>query len=513
MTPTWETKRASLDQLFAPKRIALIGATTKLNKWGGMIPANVLTNRFDGQVFPVNPTSPEVLGLPAYRKVTDIPERVDLAVIVTPAVTVAGLIEECGRKGIRTVLVITSDFSETGPAGRKREEEIKAVARDRGIHLVGPNSMGVFSAPVSLVCMMAMMEPLKGEISFVSQSGNIGVQMLAWGKRLKTGFRHFISSGNEADLTAQDYIRYFGEDPWCRTVMVYLESIKGRANFLEIASEVARKKPVVVFKGGKTASGLRAAASHSGALAGKRGLYDASFRQAGLIQARTTEAFIDCARSLARLPLPRGNRVGIITRGGGWGVITTDACEEMGLTVPELASQTIDALDRLLPAYWSRGNPIDLVAVPDIDIYLNCTEIVMKDPNVDGVIALGAFTERATSFMRKPSFRHATGIDQATIRMWEDKETEARERVLYGILGLMKDLDKPVVTVMGREPTPKFDALLRKEGLSLYPTPERAVRVMARLMEYAHYRRRWAGEPRTPGVSVSQPETRGDRGR
>jgi acyl-CoA synthetase (NDP forming) len=473
----------------------MIGATNKLNKWGGMILANVLTNRFDGKVFPVNPTSPEVLGQRAYPKVTDIPEEVDLAVIVTPAVTVAELIEDCGRKGIRTVLVVTSDFSETGPEGKKREEEIKKVARRHGIRLIGPNSMGVFSASTSLVCIMAMMEPLKGEISFVSQSGNIGVQMLAWGKRLKTGFRHFVSSGNEADLTTQDYLRYFGEDRHCRSVMVYLESIKGRANFLEAAREVARKKPVVVFKGGKTAAGLRAAASHSGALAGKRGMYDASFRQAGLIQAWTTEGFIDCARSLGRLPLPKGDRVGIITRGGGWGVITTDACEEQGLEVPQLAPHTIEALDRLLPPYWSRGNPIDLVAMPNIDIYLNCTEILMKDPSIDGVIALGAFTERATSFMRRPGFQEATGIDQATVQAWEEKEGQAKERVLHGILGLMKDLDKPIVTVMGREPTPRFDTLLRREGLSLYPTPERAVRVMARLMEYARYRRRWAGKP------------------
>ena len=182
MTASWEKTRASLDQLFAPKSLAMIGATNKLNKWGGMILANVLTNRFTGKVFPVNPTSPEVLGQRAYRSVTDIPEQVDLAVIVTPAVTVAELIEDCGRKGIRTVLVVTSDFSETGQEGKKREEEIKKVARRHGIRLIGPNSMGVFSSSTSLVCIMAMMEPLKGVISFVSQSGNIGVQMLAWGR-------------------------------------------------------------------------------------------------------------------------------------------------------------------------------------------------------------------------------------------------------------------------------------------------------------------------------------------
>ena len=493
MSKDWDRDKTHLDQLFAPRSLALIGATNNMNKWGGMILANILVNGYTGRVYPVNPRSSEVLGIRAYRRVSDIPDEVDLACIVTPADTVLELLRDCARKGIRTVLVISSNFSEAGDEGKKREEALIEEAQRHGIRLVGPNSMGVFCSSVSLVCMMALLEPLKGDIGFVSQSGNIGAHMLGWGKRLGAGFRHFVSSGTEADLTCQDYIRYFGEDSGCRSVMIYLESVKGEAGFLDAAREVARKKPVVVFKGGNTPAGQKAAASHSGALAGQRGLYDSTFRQAGLIQARTTEAFIDCGRSLAGLPLPRGSRVGIITRGGGWGVITTDACEDQGLDVPRLSPETLEALDRLLPPYWSRGNPVDLVAVPDVNLYLSCTEILMKDPNLDGLIALGALPVRTAEFLRRPEVSSAIGLDEKEILANEREIQKAGERVLKGIVGMMRERAKPVVLVGGRKVSARFEELLDEEGLAIYPTPERAVRVMARLMEYARFRRRWQG--------------------
>lgn len=487
--------RENLHALFSPRTLALIGATNNLGKWGGMILANVLTNGYKGKVFPVNPRDAEVMGMRAYRKVTEIPDAVDLACIVTPAETVPDLLLDCARKGIRTVLVISSDFAETGPEGRKRELALLELAGRTGIRIVGPNSMGIFSAPMSLVCMMALIEPLRGDISFISQSGNIGVQMLEWGRGLKAGFRYFVSSGNEADLSCRDYLKYFGEDPECRSVMIYLESLKHGEGWLEVARAVSREKPVVVFKGGKGEAGQRAAASHSAALAGAVPIFDASFRQSGLIQARTTEAFIDCARSLARLPLPGGDRVGIITRGGGWGVITTDACEEQGLVVPPLHAGTVEALDRLLPAYWSRGNPVDLVAVTNIRIYRECIEILMKDPNIDGVIALGALPGRVMSFLSRPSLQERVGLKDEHVRAYESGAQSAGQEVLEGIIHLMKTLKKPVVLVGGGQKSPVYEAQMEEAGLNIYPTPERAVRVMARLMEYARYRRRLEAEP------------------
>lgn len=485
-----EETRQTLNALFHPQSIALIGATNNLAKWGGIMTANAIGNGFKGKLFPVNARDPQVMGMKAYKRVDEIPEPVDLACIVTPAETVPQLVLDCARKRIRTVLVISSDFAETGFEGQKRQDALLSLAREAGVRLVGPNSMGIFSSPRSLVLMMARVEPLKGDISFVSQSGNIGAQMLEWGRRLKAGFRHFVSSGNEADLSCRDYVEYFGRDEQCGSVMIYLESLKHPERWMETAREVARKKPVVVFKGGKGEAGQKAARSHSAALAGKAPIFDASFRQAGLIQARTTEAFIDCARSLARLPLPSGNRVGIITRGGGWGVVTTDACEEMGLEVPALQAKTIEALDKMLPPYWSRGNPVDLVAVTDIRVYLDCIEILMKDPSVDGVIALSPLPGRVASLLGKPALRERIGLEEDQLRGLTLSAEKAGREVLEGIVHLMRTLGKPVVLVGMGEPAQVFETLMQKEGLNLYPTPERAVRVMARLMEYGRYRRR-----------------------
>jgi acyl-CoA synthetase (NDP forming) len=220
------------------------------------------------------------------------------------------------------------------------------------------------------------------------------------------------------------------------------------------------------------------------------------FRQAGLIQVDTTEAFIDCARSLANLPLPRGNRVGIITRGGGWGVITTDACEDEGLVVPRLAPRTVEAIDRLLPPYWSRANPVDLVAVTDIGVYLDCAEILTNDPNVDGVIALGALPGRASAFLRKAEGKPTGLLGEDEMQASESMAQEAGERVIQGIISLMRATGKPVVFVGGgRDLSARFEEILGAEGLDFYSSPERAVRVMARLMEYGRYRRRGEAGP------------------
>jgi len=485
--------KGHLDQLFVPRTLALIGATSNVSKWGGIILANILTNKYKGTVYPVSLREREIFGVRAYPSVRRIPGPVDLACIVTPASTVHGIIRECAQKGIRTVLVISSGFSEMGQGGRKREEELREEAHSLGIRLAGPNSLGVYSASMSLVCMMALMEPLGGSISLVSQSGNIGVQMMTLGKMLKAGFRQFISSGNEGDISCEEYLHYFGEDPGCRAAMVYVESLNAGRSFFEIAQQVSRRKPVIIFKGGKTQAGKRAAASHTGALAGKSSVVHGAFRQAGVIHATTTEEFIDCARSFSRVPLPAGNRVGIITRGGGWGVITADACEKLGLVVPHLHPKTMEALDRLLPPYWSRGNPVDLVAVGNIEGFLDCGRLLIQDPNVDGVIALSMFPERIASFLRNPDVKAVTGIDDSLAKEQEDSFLEVCARILDGMVHHMRELRKPVLMVSGGQQSPRVNALLEKHGVCSYPTPERAVQVMGRLVEYAAYRRRIEG--------------------
>ena len=286
-------------------------------------------------------------------------------------------------------MVITSDFSETGPEGAALERAVVDQARQYGMRLVGPNTMGLFSAQSSLHALMPPVEPLTGPVSMFSQSGNVGTQFLAWGVEAGIGFEKFVSSGNEGDLTCVDYLKYFAEDEATRIIMAYLEGVDPDSDFLPAAREASRKKPVVVFKGGRTTAGTRAAASHSGALAGSYRIYQGVFRQAGLIEASTTQEIMDCTKALTVYPIPRGNRVAILTRGGGWGVITTDACEEAGLIVPPLPEEIIHKLDKILPRYWSRNNPVDMAAVITAEPFMECLETLAQWEGIDAVIALG----------------------------------------------------------------------------------------------------------------------------
>lgn len=380
----------NLDRLFNPRRIAMIGASDHPLKWGHIILLNILKGDYQGTVYPVNPGKKSILGYPCYPSVHKLPEKPDVAIITTPARSVSSLIDDCGRMQIPFVIVITSDFSETGPEGAALEREIVAKANQHGIRMVGPNSMGIFSVLSRLHAMMPPPMPLPGDVSMFSQSGNIGVQMLAWGVSEGVGFGKFVSSGNEGDLNCVDYLRYFAEDNDTRVVVGYLEGIDPGTPFFPAAKEASSQKPILIFKGGRTAAGGKAAASHSGAMAGESGIYSAAFKQAGIIEAGTSQTLMDCAKAFSHYPIPRGRRIGIITRGGGWGVITADACSEYGLAVPSLSEKLMTTFDALLPKYWSRSNPVDLVATIAGDPYLECLEMMAAWDGVDAVIALGA---------------------------------------------------------------------------------------------------------------------------
>jgi len=315
----------NLDHLFNPKNIALIGASSTPFKWGSIIPLNIFKGNYQGNVFPVNPGVETVLGHRCYPSVEDIPGPVDVALIFTPAPTVPAIVEQCGKKGIPFLVIITADFSETGPAGAALEARVIETAQKHGLRLVGPNSMGIFSSQTELHALMPPTMPLKGPASMLSQSGNVGVQMLAWGTDEGVGFDKFVSSGNEGDLNSADYLAYFAHDDATRVILAYLEGIGPGMDLYPIAREAALQKPVLLFKGGRTQAGGKAAASHSGAIAGSNRVFKAAMHQAGVIQIQTSQAMMDCAKAFSNLPLPQGNRVGILTRGGGWGVITSDA--------------------------------------------------------------------------------------------------------------------------------------------------------------------------------------------
>jgi acyl-CoA synthetase (NDP forming) len=475
-----------LDRLFHPKNIAMIGASATFGKWGSIILFNILNGGFDGNVYPVNPKQRSIMELTCYPTVGDIPEPVDLAMITTPAKIVPSLIDECGAKGVPYVIVVTSNFSETGPEGARLEHEIVKKARSYGMRIVGPNTMGIFSASLDLHALMPPVIPLRGPVSMLSQSGNLGTQMLAWGESEGVGFEKFVSSGNEGDLTCIDYLKYFAKDDATKVILAYLEGVGPDSELLLVAREIARKKPIIVFKGGRTTIGEKAAASHSGAMAGSSHIYRAVFRQAGMIEAATSQGLMDCAKAFSSLPVPRGNRVAILTRGGGWGVITADACEENGLVVPPLPDDLVKRFNGILPEYWSHGNPIDMVAVITPEPMLQCLEILAKWEGIDAIIVAGGSGGMTMKYPNKS--RLPEEFKTALVGAFNPAKTDFQSQDPTALL--IKDLvgqtGKPIINVSLGSPDSGRESLEDYQPVS-FPTPERAVRVLRLMAEYRRF--------------------------
>ena len=475
-----------LDKLFNPKSIAMVGASATPVKWGFIVLLNILKEGFKGTVYPVNPKLETILGVPCWPSLQAIPGPVDLAIITTPAATVSALIDDCGHKGVGNVVVITSGFSETGPEGTRMEQEIVSKARGYGINLVGPNTMGVFSADSNLHALMPPVVPLHGGISMFSQSGNVGVQMLYWGNNKGIGFEKFVSSGNEGDLKCEDYLAYFAEDPDTKVILAYLEGLDANSGLYPVARQVCRKKPVLIFKGGRTQTGGTAAASHSGAMAVSSRVLRAAFRQAGIIELEDSQGLTDCAKAFSAYPIPRGNRVGILTRGGGWGVITADSCEENGLVVPKLSDNITTKLNEILPPYWSHGNPVDMAAVITSEPYLQCLEVLAEWDEVDAVIALGGSIQSAMDFNNNVEGPKELKETLAFAREFAKEYTAQDDVVLEETRRLVDKTGKPIVVVtLGDYDNHRSD--LMDHRVVSYPTPERAVRALKRMVDYRHF--------------------------
>jgi acyl-CoA synthetase (NDP forming) len=473
-------ERSYFDSFFNPRGIALVGASSHPNKWGFRVLANILAGGFQGPVYPVNPRGGTLLGLKMVPSLQGVPDSVDLAVITIPARQVAQSLLELAEKGIRSVIIISSGFSETGAEGQALEKEVIRLAREKGLRCIGPNTMGIFSASCRLHALMPPLQPLTGAISYVSQSGNLGVQMLGWGIERGVGFSKFVSSGNEGDLQCEDYIEYFSADPETKVILAYIEGLENGRRFLDMAQKATREKPFIIFKGGRTDEGGRAARSHSGALAGRYGLYSAAFRQAGIVEAETSDSLLDYAAAFVHYPLPKGNRICIITRGGGWGVVGADACREWGLELPPLSEELIRRLNQVLPSYWSHGNPIDMAATLSPEAFPVCLEAVIQEEGVDGIIALGVEFGKRNS-MLKERLKKLNLSEKVDLEGYPD---ELRDIQLT--TELMKHYRKPVIMVSGVSSSTKAVAL-RDGNTVLFSTPERAARAMAKLWEYSRY--------------------------
>jgi succinyl-CoA synthetase alpha subunit len=378
----------NLEALFNPRSVAIIGATNNRNKWGFSTFSSILDG-FGGKIYPVNNIVDEVLGHKTFRRVMDIPEPVDLAVFVIPALNVPLVMEDCVAKGVKAAIIISAGFVETGEEGKRLQDEVVRIAQKGKIRFVGPNCMGLWSASSNLRAFMSPMLVREGPLAFVSQGGNIGGAVVTSAYQRGVGFRQYVSCGAAADIQIEDYIEYFGEDPEVKVILAYIEGLNDGRRFIEKVRRVTSRKPVIALKPGKTDAAVKAIRSHSGALSGSNVVYNTAFQKAGVLRVETEEELLDVALGFLTQPLPEGRNVAIITPGGSYGVICADACANEGLNVIKLPEETISALDKMFPPRWSHGNPVDPAGDRNFIAYLTAPEKLLKLNEVDSLIFMG----------------------------------------------------------------------------------------------------------------------------
>jgi acetate---CoA ligase (ADP-forming) len=381
---------ASMRAFFEPASVAVVGASRDRGKIGSEVLHNLLASGYTGRLAVVHPSAAEIDGVTAFPRVTDVTGAVDLAVICVPAPAVAGVIDDCIGKGVKALVIITAGFAETGAEGRAAEAGLLARVRRAGIRLVGPNCMGLINThrDVRLNATFSPVYPPAGRVAMSTQSGALGLAILDYARKLHIGLSTFVSIGNKADVSSNDLIQYWANDPDTNVILLYVESFGNPRKFSQIARRVARRKPIVAVKSGRSASGARAASSHTGALASSDVIVDALFRQAGVIRTNTLEELFDVASLLANQPVPRGRHVAILTNAGGPGILAADACEAHGLALPALSEASIEALRSFLPATAALGNPIDMIASASAAQYERALEVVLADERVDAVLVI-----------------------------------------------------------------------------------------------------------------------------
>ena len=381
---------ASLEAVLKPRSIAVIGASRRNLTIGNRLFRNLLQHEFTGVVYPVNPNAEVVAAVRTYPSVLDIPGEVDLAIIITPADTVSRLMEECGQKGVRGVIVISAGFAESSPEGKAKQDGILEIARRYGMRIVGPNCMGIVNTDpeVNMNATFSPVFPPIGGIAMGTQSGALGQTILEYARNLNIGLSTFVSIGNRADVSSNDLLQYWEKDPSTKVILLYLESFGNPKKFVRIARSITPTKPVVVVKSGRTAAGFRAATSHTGAMATGEVASEALFAQTGVIRVDTLEELFDVANLLYHQPIPQGKRVAILTNGGGPGIMTADACADRGLELHTLSDEAVSKLKSFLPSRASFTNPIDMTAEASAEEYSRALEILARDDSIDIVIVI-----------------------------------------------------------------------------------------------------------------------------
>jgi acetyltransferase len=445
----------SLHSLFHPTSVAVIGASVTPGSVGSILMHNLLANPFGGVVFPINPKRASVHGVHCYPNLAEVPQAVDLAVIATPASSVPGMIEDCVRQGVKGAIVISAGFSELGKEGKALEQRIKTAAQGK-LRIIGPNCLGVIHPPSGLNASFASSMAQPGKLALLSQSGAICTSILDWAREKNIGFSSFVSVGAMLDVDFADLIDYFGDDPHTRSIIIYMESIGDVPGFLSAARNVARTKQIIVVKSGRHEAGARAAASHTGALAGADAVFDAAFRRAGVLRVTSIPDLFNMAEILATQPQPRGPALAIITNAGGPGVMATDALMLSGGELAQLSKESIDALNQALPPFWSHSNPIDVLGDATADRYSKAVDICARDPGVQGLLVMltpQAMTDPTETARRLAKFAH---VDQ-----------------------------KPVLACwMGGSDVRDGKRVLSESGIPAFDSPEAAIQAFLDMVQY-----------------------------
>lgn len=452
----------SLSAFFNPASVAVIGASTDPAKLGHAVLDNLVRGGYldgDRRVFPINPKADEILGLRCYASVLAVPDPIDLAVIVIPYMGVPAVLRECGQKHIPAAIIISAGFREAGREGLERELELVEISRQYGVRLVGPNCLGVIDTVTPLNASFSAGMPPGGPMAFMSQSGALGTAILDWAQAGRLGLSKFVSLGNKADVSETDLLRAWADDPSSKVILCYIEGLPDGQEFMQVARQVSKKKPVVAIKSGITQAGARAVSSHTGSLAGSEQAYQAAFHQAGVIRVNSLEDLFDCARAFGYLPPLRGDRIAVVTNAGGPGILATDALERAGLSLARFEPERIRALEQSLPDAASAANPVDVLGDARADRYRFALEQVSTDPHVDAVIVI--LTPQATTEIAE------------TARVVADVAKQAAVPVLG--------------CFMGEARVQEGTAVLDREGVPNFPFPERAALVLKAMRDYRGY--------------------------
>jgi acetyltransferase len=485
------SQRHPLDAIFAPKTVAVIGATEKVGSVGRTLLWNLISNPFGGTVFPVNPKRPSVLGIKAYPTIAAVPERVDLAVIATPAQTVPDVIRECVDAGVKGAIIISAGFKETGATGVELEQQILEQAHRGKMRIIGPNCLGVMSPLTGLNATFASTMARPGTVGFISQSGALCTSILDWSFRENVGFSAFMSIGSMLDVGWGDLMSYLGDDPRTQSIVIYMESIGDARSFLSAAREVALTKPIIVIKAGRTAAAAQAAASHTGALTGSDEVLNAAFRRCGVLRVNTIDDLFNMAEVLAKQPRPKGPRLTILTNAGGPGVLATDALITEGGELAQLSPSTIEALNQLLPPHWSHHNPIDILGDADPERYTKALEIAVKDPNSDGLLVI--LTPQAMTDPTQTAEQLKTCIE--TGKAASNRSTQ------YLKFNTQNSLNgKPILASwMGGADVTAGEMILNRANIFTFPYPDTAAHVFNYMWRYSYNLR---GLYETPSLSA-----------